>query len=113
MGGVASELDLSCTPNDLVSVALSGACAVTTDASDPRTYDYGGAAVYVRTYAPGVCTVKLTFASGFVFSTDIDFEPQPWAGSACGGCPSIVAPKQSRYVVANPATTCVDAGSDT
>ena len=81
--------------------------------------------VVVQGQSPGVCHVKLTFATGFTYSTDVTFASQ--SGGVCGGpqckCGDILAPTPGPggftvpVTVNNPSDTCLaaageDAGAD-
>jgi hypothetical protein len=103
--------DLSCVATDLVTVALSGVCA-TGDAS-PSNY-LSGQSVEISSQTPGVCHVELMFATGFTYSTEVEFTSKTWPIEYCNGSgsESYIGPTQVTFSVNNPSTTCVDAGID-
>jgi hypothetical protein len=74
-------------PADLTAVTLSGPCA-TNDAGASALNDYlssSGAFVWFGSPTPGVCHVELTFATGFTYSTDVEFASMthPQQPAAC------------------------------
>jgi hypothetical protein len=97
-GGVAT-FQLSCSPNDLVSVVASGQCS-TPDAGLP--WAGAGTELYVAVpgLGPGVCHVEMTFATGFTYSMDVMFTSK----STCGGCSYLTT--SGPFMVNNPPTTC-------
>jgi hypothetical protein len=66
-----------------------------------------GAQVTVAGFTPGTCAVRLSFANGFVYSTDVTFV----LNDGGGGCPApAVVPTQYVFIVNNPISTCIEAG---
>jgi hypothetical protein len=110
-GGCTEEafasFDLSCSPNDLMSVTASGPCAFP-DAS-PSSHSFAaGRSVVVRSAAPGTCHVVLTFATGFTYATDVTFTSHTDSTPAgCVPCPSYIGPTEGPIEVHNPSETCV------
>jgi hypothetical protein len=104
---------LSCGSTDLRGVQLSGPCA-TRDASPSNYVNSGDTAfVDVTSPSPGVCHVELVFATGFIYSADVQFTLQSDNEPSHCACSSFVAPaSQSTFVVNNPGSTCLDAGHD-
>jgi hypothetical protein len=104
-----ATFNLSCSPNDLVSVVATGPCAMP-DAS--LSYYTGTASqwfVAVGSTVPGDCHVELAFAPGFVYAADVSFSWQSPDDPSCG-CPSYIGPNAGSFQVDNPRWTCVDAG---
>src|SRR4029077_8599691 len=66
---LAATLDLSCSLTDLTDVTVSGPCS----AGDAGAPVIVGTSLVVAGDAPGTCHVTLTFATGFVYSTDVVF----------------------------------------
>ncbi len=108
--GVAFRL--SCSPNDLTNVEVTGPCARNPPDGGFRVYDpdaglqwYTGAAtelfVSVFASAPGVCHIELIFATGFTYSQDVTFD---WQGT-CGQ--HYIGPTSGPFTVDNPSDTCV------
>jgi hypothetical protein len=92
---------LSCTPADIVSLVASGPCAPS-DASIEQLQEDS----FVTLASPsstGTCHVALTFATGFVYSTDVTFTSQ---SGGCAGCPATIGPTQGEFMVGNPSDTC-------
>lgn len=116
--GGSALLQLACTPTEPVSVTASGPCAVSDDAGAPYVNLWhapsGSTVLVIGSPAPGVCHVLLTFASGFTYATDMNFDWQNVSPTGC--CPPFVGPTSSTngYAVDNPPGTCapVDAGAD-
>jgi hypothetical protein len=100
-------LYLTCEPNDLTTVDVSGPCA-SSDASFVTMPLENG--VYVASPSPGVCHVALTFGNGFMYSTDITFTAQVRVN--CGTTAPYVGPTQTVFYVDNPSTTCGTGGAD-
>jgi hypothetical protein len=103
--------NLPCSATNLQRVVATGPCA-TPEAS---TASYmGNDAVFVRSQAPGLCHIELTFATGFTYSADITFASQP--GGVCGGpqctCPDYVAPTSGPVTIGS-SMACADAGPGT
>jgi hypothetical protein len=131
---VPSELKLSC-PAVIAHVELTGVCADAMDASAPpgdpldaATSD--GASPAASQYdlrcgsrtefptvcgyfvlgatAAGSCHVELTLASGFTYSTDLQFELRSAKETSdCPSCPPHIAPTVNTVIVSNPDDTCV------
>ena len=105
-----ATFELACAPSDLTAVNILGPCAGNNLRSDPADYygngEGGLGKLEVSSQVAGLCHVELTFASGFVYSTNVTF-----AGTAdrCGT--AFINPTQSTFTVNNPISTCVDAGS--
>jgi hypothetical protein len=108
--GALATFNLSCSPNDLVSVLASGPCAM----PDAGLAWYTGVgsewSVGVGSPSPGECHVVLTFATGFTYSADVTFTSQ--TAESCKGCPPYIGPTSGPFTVNNPATTCLDAAPD-
>jgi hypothetical protein len=102
-----ATFNLSCSATDLTNVAVSGPCA--TDDASPSYY-VAGQSIEINSPTPGVCHVELTFATGFTYSTDVNFMSQT-APNPPVCCPLLTAPTQTSFTVNNPSTTCVDAGA--
>ncbi len=102
----AATLNLSCSATDLMNVVVSGPCS--TDGGP--WYRAAGQFVELSSPSPGVCHVELTFATGFVYSTDVTFTTPPADPSAC--CNTATAPTLATFTVNNPSATCVDAKGD-
>lgn len=74
--------------------------------------------VFVRSRGPGVCHVTLTFATGFVFRSDVTFvsHVSPVTAGCGGACPTVFVPASTATIeVQNPTQTCIDldaAGAD-
>lgn len=119
---MAATFRLSCNPNDLTKVDVTGPCALNPPDGGFRVYDpdaglawYTGAATewYVGVFAsaPGVCHIELIFATGFTYSQDVTFD---WQGE-CGE--HYIGPTSGPFTVNNPSSTCMalpaaDAGAD-
>ena len=108
---------LSCTTANLTSVEITGPCEQDAGLSVTRSVDAAWVGnVFVQGQSPGVCHVRLTFATGFTYSTDVTFSSQ--SGGVCGGpqckCGDILAPTVGTFTVNNPSDTCVvaDSGAD-
>ena len=109
---------LSCTSSDLTGVETTGPCERDAGLSLTRGDDAAWVGtVFVQGQSPGVCHVKLTFATGFTYSADVTFATQ--SGGVCGGpqckCGDILAPTSGPFTVDNPSDTCVaepDSGED-
>lgn len=100
---------LSCSPNDLSQVVVTGPCAMPDASLASYTDPYNEQLVSVGSPRPGTCHVELVFANGFVYATDVSFAFQ---NVGCG-CASFVGPTSGGSVsVNNPSDTCValDAG---
>jgi hypothetical protein len=97
-GGFAT-FQLSCSPNDLVSVVASGPCS-SPDAGLP--WAGAGTELYVAvgSLGPGVCHIEMTFATGFTYSMDVTFTSK----STCGGCSYLAT--SGPFAVNNPPDTC-------
>lgn len=106
------ELDLACSPSDLVGVNVSGPC-IAPDAG-PSGYFSGSerSALYIDSLQAGTCHVQLLFATGYSYSVDVQFTSQ--ANDVPAGCPcsTTIQPTQQTFDVDNPAATCQDAGAD-
>lgn len=106
-----STLWMSCAPNDLSSVQVTGPCVGGVVGLDGGVTDYsvdqGGEYVSINSLAGGTCHVVLTFATGFVFATDVQFTVQ---GESCG-C-SFIMPATAKVTVDNPSSTCSGDGGD-
>jgi hypothetical protein len=96
----------SCGVANLVAVDLSGPCA-TGDAGNP-SYAYGEW-VEIASPNPGVCHVRLTFATGFIYSVDVTFTSQTAEGD-CVPSFSYVGPTQVVFPVTDPGETCMASG---
>jgi hypothetical protein len=109
-GGSGVTLDLACGGTDLTSVILTGACNEG-NITSPDTYLGGPHQQYV--YLPadeaGPCHVKLVFATGFTFSTDVHFSTLTDDSDPQCTCQYVQA-DQTTIAVNNPASTCVDGG---
>ncbi|MGO9836601.1 MAG: hypothetical protein ACLP1X_20585 [Polyangiaceae bacterium] len=120
--GAYAVLELTCRAT-VTSARLTGPCAPSGDAGAGFGFSCapvtevpfsGCKEVHIAATVPGVCHVELTFATGFTYSTDVTFasqtDPEP---PGCGQCPQYVGPaSQATFIVDNPATACLDAGSD-
>jgi hypothetical protein len=104
----SATFDLTCAASNLTSIAVSGPCAAD-DASIESFTTYSFPIVAVDSPTPGVCHIKLTFATGFTYSTDVTFASTT-AGS-CSGCPSYIGATSGPFMVHNPSNTCVDASA--
>jgi hypothetical protein len=104
--GAATFL-LSCSPNDLTSVTVSGPCGTADASLSPETGREQGV-VAILSPSPGVCHIELTFSTGFTYASDVTFTSQ----SVCS-CPSFIGPTGGPFVVDIPGSACVDAGADT
>jgi hypothetical protein len=108
---VPATLRMSCAPNDLSSIQVTGPCVGGVLGSDGGLTDYsveqGGESVSINSLAGGTCHVVLTFATGFVFATDVQFTVQ---GESCG-C-SFIMPTTTKVPVNNPSSTCSGDGGD-
>lgn len=117
IGNVSAGLELSCGPTNLTAVKLTGPCPPRGD---------GGAGEYVSgttgrlvsfgATSPGTCHVTLVFATGYTFSTDVNFF---YGSGGCPGCAQVLTPGTGIIMVNNPSDTCVvdsgvqsDAGAD-
>ncbi len=98
----AVTFELSCNPNDLVSVTATGPCAHP-DASLSWYRDATECCIVVPAATAGTCHVVLTFATGFTYTQDVTF--QDVQGDSC--CPSYVWPTSGSFMVNNPPDTCV------
>jgi hypothetical protein len=92
-------LQFTCEPTPLPSVSVAGPCtsSVTVDGA------------YVAGESAGTCHVVLTFATGFVFATDVTFtEATSYVCGmpSCGSCGQITTPGSSPVGVDNPGSTC-------
>jgi hypothetical protein len=104
--GVPATYQLACTPNDLTSVAVSGPCSAST-----LTWAHQFGSVELYSTSPATCSVVLTFATGFTYSTNVTFA---WSGAQSCGCPPYIA-ANGMTMVNNPSDTChalPDAGGD-
>jgi hypothetical protein len=105
-----ATFELACAPSDLTAVNVSGPCSSSNMGSDPADYDGNGEVglgkLEVGSQVAGLCHVDLTFASGFVYSTDVTFTG---TSDSCGT--GFISPTQSVFAVNNPASTCMDGGS--
>src|SRR5579863_4562546 len=101
-----ATLNLSCSATDLTNVTVSGPCS--TDGAP--WYEATGSWIDITSPSAGVCHVELTFATGFVYSTDVTFTMPPADPSVC--CNWATTPTQTTFTVNNPSATCVDAGND-
>jgi hypothetical protein len=100
----SAVLDLSCSPPDLTSVAISGPCAAADASTAPSDYVRGNQITLFS--GDGVeCHVTLTFADGFVYSADVKFTSTT---DSCGT--ETIKPTQSTFKVKAPGSTCADAG---
>ncbi|MGA2448860.1 MAG: hypothetical protein ABTD50_09310 [Polyangiaceae bacterium] len=101
-------LELACTPTDLSSVQVSGPCATADGSTAPGDF-VSGTQVTISSDVAGDCQVTLTFATGYEYSTTITFTEET---DGCGT--SHVEPQANQVViwVENPASTCVDGGTD-
>jgi hypothetical protein len=101
--------DLACAPNDLTVVKVSGPCSLSNMSTDPADYsgngELGTGKLAIGSQVAGLCHVTLTFASGFVYSTDVTFTG---TSDDCGT--GFISPTQSVFVVNNPSSTCTDGG---
>jgi hypothetical protein len=107
-----ATLSMSCAPNDLSNVQVTGPCVGGVVALDGGVTDYsvgqGGEYVSINSLGDGACHVVLTFGAGFVFATDVQFTVQ---GESCG-C-AFIMPTTAKVAVNNPPNTCSgDAGDD-
>jgi hypothetical protein len=102
--------DLACAPSDLTTVKVSGPCSSSNMSTDPAAYEGNGEAgpakLEVGSEVAGLCHVDLTFASGFVYSTDVTF-----TGTSDGCSTGYITPTQSVFAVNSPGSTCSDGGS--
>ncbi len=105
-----ATFELACAPTDLTTVNVSGPCSGNNLLSDPANYygngEGGLGTLEVGSQVAGLCHVELTFASGFVYSTDVTFTG---TSNSCGT--GFISPTQSVFVVNNPRSTCVDGTS--
>jgi hypothetical protein len=107
-GDTPATFVLSCSPSDLTSVTASGPCALADANPEP-------AGTFLSIYSPsaGLCHVTLTFATGFTQSADVTFvsrtDPEP---PGCATCSPYIAPTQRTFMVSNPPTTCIEAGTE-
>jgi hypothetical protein len=110
-----AEVYLSCPTTTLTSVRLSGPCANGGDGSiNPANFAYGNGGG-IGSPIPGVCRVEFTFATGFTYSTDVEFTSMPTSQPAsCPPCPPFVGPTKGAIFVDIPSDTCLaaDAGAD-
>jgi hypothetical protein len=105
-----ATFELACAATDLTAVIVSGPCSSNNMLSDPADYygngEGGLGKLEVGSQVAGLCHVELTFASGFVYSTNVTFIGM---SDTCGT--SSISPTQSVFVVNNPSSTCTDGGS--
>jgi len=105
-----ATFDLACAPSDLTAVKVSGPCSSSNMSTDPAVYERNGEAgpgkLEVGSQVAGLCHVDLTFASGFVYSTDVTF-----TGTSDGCGTGFITPTQSVFAVNSPGSACADAGS--
>jgi hypothetical protein len=106
------ELVLACSPSDLVGVKVTGPC-IAADAG-PAGYFTGSerSVLYVNSVQAGTCTVQLVFATGYTYSTEVQFAQQSNNVPAGCACATSIEPTQQTFHVENPASTCQDAGTD-
>jgi hypothetical protein len=98
--------NLSCAPTNLADVMVTGVCANHDAGSSYSVQDSG---VWINSLTPGVCHLVLRFSSGFTYSADLTFTSSTQTGGCCPG--TSVFPTKDTYVVDNPSSTCVDAGT--
>jgi hypothetical protein len=104
---------MSCAPNDLSGIQVTGPCVGGVVPNEPDgSPDYfegrGGEYVSINSPGGGTCHVVLTFSTGFVFTTDVQFTEER---DSCG-C-SYAIPTTAKVTVNNPSSTCTgDAGDD-
>jgi hypothetical protein len=105
-----ATFELACSPSDLTAVNVSGPCSSSNMGSDPTDHygndEVGRGKLEVGSQVAGLCHVDLTFASGFVYSTDVTFTG---TSDSCGT--GFISPTQSVFAVNNPDSTCADGGS--
>jgi hypothetical protein len=105
-----ATFELACAPSDLTAVNVSGPCSSSNMSSDPADYsgngEVGPGKLEIGSQVAGLCHVELTFASGFVYSSDVTFTG---TSDSCGT--GYISPTQSVFAVNNPSSTCTDAGS--
>jgi hypothetical protein len=65
--------------------------------------------VIVQPVAAGDCHIELVFATGFTFSTDVQFTTQSGGQPQCP-CNTWLEPDQQTIAVNDPSSTCVDGG---
>lgn len=119
ISSLGTSFDLACDPNDLVSVLVTGPCAIPDASVASYTFPHSRRYVLIGAGSPGVCHVQLVFANGYTFSADVTFGV---LDQGCG-CPSYVGPVSAPLgstpsgpiTVPNPPSTCVappiDAGA--
>ncbi len=98
--------DLSCTPTNLAEVTVTGVCA-SRDAGSPYYVEERG--VWIYSLRAGACHVALRFSSGFTYAADVTFTSSTQTGGCCPG--TYVSPTKDTFIVNNPRSTCVDAGT--
>lgn len=105
-----ATFDLACAPSALTAVKVSGPCSSSNMSTDPAAYEGNGEVgpgkLEVGSQVAGLCHVDLTFASGFVYSTDVTF-----TGTSDGCGTGFITPTQSAFAVNGPGSTCSDGGS--
>lgn len=109
---VYATMNLSCGPTDLEAIEFSGPCPSYGDGSVGDYFaDPGHRMIAFGATATGTCHVTLRFASGFTYSTDVNFME---GSGGCSGCPNVLTPFPSPVNVNNPSSTCLlaDAGAD-
>jgi hypothetical protein len=97
--------NLSCAPTNLAEVTVTGVCA--SDAGP--SYYVKDSGVWVNSVRAGDCHVALWFSSGFTYSADVTFTVTSQTGGCCPG--TYVSPTKDTFMVDNPSSTCVDAGT--
>jgi hypothetical protein len=96
----------SCGVANLVAVDLSGPCAT----GDAGLSSYvSGESVAIASPSPGVCHVRLAFATGFTYSADVTFTSQATVAD-CVPSVSYVGPTQVDFPVTEPGGTCMASG---
>jgi hypothetical protein len=84
VGAGFTTFKLACSANDITSVVAFDPCSLP-DASLER---YTAADVFVvGSPSPGVCYIKLTFATGFTYFADVTFTSQ--SGGCAGAATSL------------------------
>ena len=110
--GASTKFILACSASDIVSVIVSGPCAIGDAGLSSYFVGNERSSLYVSSAEPGTCHVQLVFATGYTYAADVQFTSQPGNVPARCGCSSYVAPTQDTFNVDNPRSTCQDAGAD-
>ena len=101
-------------PAGVIAATSTGPCTA------PATHDaYSNFAptpetLYVLGTGTGTCHVQITFADGYVYTSDIQFVSHPGNNSpGCPSCPAITDPVAQPPAAIDPGASCVsDGGAD-